>query len=165
MEQASRFFGVVFLSSKCGRLGVMFPQRLVVYEATYAKNKPQVKKGTVSRARSCRCKRLYRHTYNLQRQSEVQQSALDVDQSVMESVTVTSHNEWIKENRERPWNKFGCRSRQRNSRSTTSVVWGSPVSHVCGPRCNGTRNSHTNLRWIEEGISSHKQWNKLDTKK
>ena len=34
----------VLLSSKCGRLGVMFLKRLVVYEATYAKKQPQVKK-------------------------------------------------------------------------------------------------------------------------
>ena len=37
--RSSRCCGLVFLSSKCGRLGVIFPKRpLALYEARYAKN-------------------------------------------------------------------------------------------------------------------------------
>ena len=45
---------VILLSlAKCGRLGVMFLKRLVVYEATYAKTAIS-QKGTLTSARLCK---------------------------------------------------------------------------------------------------------------
>ena len=47
-------FPVLWLSlslAKCGRLGVMFLKRLVVYEARYAKKKATSQKGTLPSAR------------------------------------------------------------------------------------------------------------------
>ena len=54
-ELSSSILWLSFPLAKCGRLGVMFLKRLVVYEATYAKTATS-QKGTLPSARRCRCR-------------------------------------------------------------------------------------------------------------
>ena len=57
-REVPRVVAVLLSLAKCGRLGVMFQKRLVVYEATYAKTSTS-HKGTLPSARLCKALILY----------------------------------------------------------------------------------------------------------